>query len=77
MTREQRTELMKRTKVKSRASQETREIRGTYWGAAAMLLLYLIVVCVVKSYGFPVIAAGIVIALLGAAGIEIALRMNF
>ena len=76
MTREQRTELMKRTKVKSRASQEMREIRGTYWGVTAMVLLYLIVVCVVKSYGFPLIAAGIVIALLGAAGIEIALRMD-
>lgn len=76
MTREQKTELMKRTKRIRRASGDMKEVRGTYWGVSAVLLLYLIVVCVLKGYGFAGVAVGGAAMLLGAFLVEIVPRLD-
>ena len=51
-----------------------RELRGTFWGIAAALILYIGFVCIVKDHGFAMVGVAVAAALLSGCALEIFAR---
>ena len=49
-----------------------RELRGTFWGVAAVLVAYICFVCIVKDHGSAMVWVAVIAALLGGGALEIA-----
>ena len=49
-----------------------REVRGTFWGVAAVLVAYIGFVCIVKDHGAAMVWIAAAAALLGGGALEIA-----
>lgn len=48
------------------------EFRGAFWGAAAVLVAYIGLVCIVKDHGFAMVWVATAAAILGGGALEIA-----
>ena len=49
-----------------------RELRGTFWGVAAVLVAYICFVCIVKDHSSAMVWVAVIAALLGGGALEIA-----
>ena len=74
MTREQKRPEIRNVRRACRAADE-REIGVAYWGAAAILLVYLTAVCALRGYSFAFVAIGAAAIGLGALVSAVAMRL--
>ncbi len=74
MTRDEKRPNSRKIRRACRAAAD-REIGAAYWGAAAILLAYLSVVCVLRGYSFAFVAIGAVAIGIGALVSAVAARL--
>lgn len=58
-----------------RNTRAARELRGTFWGVAAVLVAYISFVCIVKDHGTAMVWVAVIAALLGGGALEIFTRL--
>ena len=63
--------IMKKGQRNTRAA---RELRGTFWGVAAMLVAYVSFVCIVKDHGSAMVWVAVIATLVGGGALEIFTR---
>lgn len=66
---------MKRRENENRDAHAERELRGTYWGIAVGVLLYLTLICAVKGISFALVAVAAVAVVVTAAAVAVADRL--
>ena len=66
---------MKRSNRKNRDAHAERELRGTFWGIAVSVLLYLVLICAVKNISFVLVAVAGVAAVVTAAVVAVTDRL--
>ncbi len=66
---------MKQRDRKNRDAHAARELCGTYWGIAACVLLYLVLICALKEISFILVAVAGIAALVTAAAMAVADRL--